>query len=287
MLDIRSFELGIISLIQNYRTIVGDTFFKSLSLLGEELFFIIALPIIWQIRDQKFAYKFSITLLLSALFNFFIKEALQLPRPFILDSTIDVYKHVESYSFPSGHAQLAPIFWGIIAYKLNNKFFNYFATILVCLISFSRIYLAVHFPTDVIAGLLIGLMILIIYIKYIDQIAIIKNKKFLCSSIFLSIIFLIFAVHTHSHLFCITLAAVSGIMIGFSTDFKAVSINGFTNFLSIIASVFVTLFIYYGFKYLPFYHEYHFAYSYIKFFFIGIWISMSKNLITQILLIKN
>lgn len=74
--------------------------------------------------------------------------------------------HLESYSFPSGHAMNSTAVYGLFAYFLicstNNKFFQrivaVFVICLCLLIGLSRIYLGVHFPSDVLAGFLAGLL---------------------------------------------------------------------------------------------------------------------------------
>ncbi len=73
-----------------------------------------------------------------------------------------------SYSFPSGHALGSTVLYGMIAYLLGRHFPQYqrwfygAAIVLVTLISFSRLYLGVHWPSDVIAGIGIGFLWLMV-----------------------------------------------------------------------------------------------------------------------------
>jgi membrane-associated phospholipid phosphatase len=103
-------------------------------------------------------------LLIIALFtglsmNTFMKDIVQRPRP-----TMDPIILENSYSFPSGHAMNSFIFYGMLSYLVyhftKNKKYTFFAVsfsiILVVLIGFSRIYLGVHFPSDIIAGYIAG-----------------------------------------------------------------------------------------------------------------------------------
>ena len=88
------------------------------------------------------------------------------------------------YSFPSGHAMAAVCFYGLIIYLLyrSNIKKKYqigiitFLTILILLIAISRIYLGVHYASDVIGGVVIALIYLVIYVTIIDRKILNKNN---------------------------------------------------------------------------------------------------------------
>ncbi len=67
---------------------------------------------------------------------------------------------------PSGHAQESVVLWGSIAHFTGTKWFWALTVILLLLIGFSRVYLGVHFPTDVIAGWTVGIALLWLYILF-------------------------------------------------------------------------------------------------------------------------
>jgi len=81
------------------------------------------------------------------------------------------------YSFPSGHTMVATIFYGFIIYLINKSNYqkktktiiNTLLIVLIILIGISRIYLGVHYATDVIASYLIGISYLIIFTHFIDK----------------------------------------------------------------------------------------------------------------------
>ena len=70
----------------------------------------------------------------------------------------------DSYGLPSGHAQNAIVFWGVIAQWVGTAWGWIAAILLMLLIGISRIYLGVHFPTDVFVGWAIGILILGTYL---------------------------------------------------------------------------------------------------------------------------
>jgi hypothetical protein len=81
-----------------------------------------------------------------------------------LDST-EVGSHYPHDSFPSGHAQGSATLWGYLAYLIAKPKFWVLAVILVFLISLSRLYTGLHWPIDVISGILIAIVILVVGIK--------------------------------------------------------------------------------------------------------------------------
>lgn len=101
-----------------------------------------------------------------------LKLVFRRPRP-------DVLRLVEQsgYSFPSGHAMNSMIFYGLAAYLLVRRGRHWsrylvagFVAVLVLLIGLSRIYLGVHYASDVLAGFLIGAGWLIIAARVSDRI---------------------------------------------------------------------------------------------------------------------
>jgi len=100
--------------------------------------------------------------LLSDFINVLLKDLIQQPRPFDLNPGVKL-SQADGYGMPSGHAQLAVTAWGAIAVRVRKTWFWIVAIIIILLIGFSRVYLGVHFPTDVLAGWIIGAILLVIY----------------------------------------------------------------------------------------------------------------------------
>ena len=107
------------------------------------------------------------------LINQVIKHIVRRPRPNVLRLVEE-----DGYSFPSGHSMVSMAFYGIIIYlvykNVTNKYLKWtiitLLSLLILSIGFSRIYVGVHYFTDVVGGFLLGLAYLIIYIN-------IYNKK--------------------------------------------------------------------------------------------------------------
>ena len=113
-------------------------------------------------KYKKEGLLFSLTILTTGVLIKLLKEVFQRARP--LDSLI-----LETgYSLPSGHATMAVVFFGLISYLFISKKYllikGSLITLVILFIGFARIYLRVHWLTDIIVGYIIGIMILILAI---------------------------------------------------------------------------------------------------------------------------
>ncbi len=151
--------IHIIEQIQSIRFPLLDAFFKTITLLGNEEFYLIFFPILFWSLDIKLGYKLGLIFLFSAYLNQSLKELFAQPRPVDLKAGLNLIEE-GGYGLPSGHAQMAMVIWGGLALIVKRSWFRLMAALLILLIGFSRIYLGVHFPTDVFAGWLLGALIL-------------------------------------------------------------------------------------------------------------------------------
>lgn len=130
------------------------------SLLGTEIFYILIAPAIYWLWNPALGLRLGLFLNLSGAINNILKITFHQPRPYWYDKAVKAYTAESSYSIPSGHAQNAVVTWGTLAYYLPRKWGKTIAILLIFLISISRIFLGVHFPSDVLVGWLIGLVLL-------------------------------------------------------------------------------------------------------------------------------
>jgi len=153
--------LNFIIMVQQIDTPLLDSFFRAVTSLGDESFYLLLFSFLIWCVDFYLGIRVGIIFLLSVYVNNGIKEIFQQPRPF--DILPEIQKaHASGYGFPSGHAQSSLVVWGsiAIAYWKKQTWIRYLSVLLILLIGFSRIYLGVHFPTDILGGWLLGGLIL-------------------------------------------------------------------------------------------------------------------------------
>jgi len=135
------------------------------SFLGTEEFCLFVMPFLYWCVDMRLGLRFGVILTVSDSLNIFFKLAFHQPRPFWVSDSVRPFSGEGSYGLPSGHAQHAMAVWGTMAARVKG-WLRWVMVALIFLIGFSRLVLAVHFPTDVLAGWLIGGLILWAFLKW-------------------------------------------------------------------------------------------------------------------------
>jgi undecaprenyl-diphosphatase len=130
---------------------------------GTVVFMIVAVSamFLWLTKHRYSSALLLIATIGGILLNNLLKMGFGRPRPQLFDWGT----HVVSWSFPSGHAMSSAVVYGTVAYlaaRLQKKHWHRVVTmlvavVLIALIGFTRLYLGVHYPSDVIAGVIIGL----------------------------------------------------------------------------------------------------------------------------------
>ncbi|MDR2718992.1 MAG: phosphatase PAP2 family protein [Treponema sp.] len=137
---------------------------KIITAFGSAAVYIIVLPLMYWCVDEKKCLRLGTTVLISVWLNIALKLALDQPRPFFegYDPSVGMIGE-RMGGFPSGHAQNSLVMWAIIASWGKQKRLYGIVALFCLLIGFSRIYLGVHFPTDVFGGWIIGGILLAVY----------------------------------------------------------------------------------------------------------------------------
>ena len=168
-------QMDFLIYLQNIRINCSDIFdriFLSITIVGEFwLPTLICAIVYWCIDFKAGVYLFSLEGF-NKLFTYLFKMLACVYRPWILDSRIHpsqlAIPYATGYSFPSGHSAMSSAVLGGCAYLLKHKIWSIILICLVLLVGFSRLWLGVHTPQDVVIGLLTGFSLVFILYPLID-----------------------------------------------------------------------------------------------------------------------
>ena len=171
--------MDMILALQSFASPLADRLVLLLTNLGSEQAYIVLLIVTFVGINPVVGQRLAIALLASFYLNQHTKAFFNTPRPFELDPAIarseEAIQTALGAAFPSGHAQGATTFWGLAAMYVRQTWFWIFVVILIIAMSLSRIYLGVHFPIDVIGGILIGLVIMGVAYWLFNELKVLKD----------------------------------------------------------------------------------------------------------------
>ena len=151
---------------------------KCITQLGGAVFIMtVAIILVQVIKNKKTGLYILANLGIATILNQILKNIFQRPRPTefrIINET--------GYSFPSGHSMVSMAFYGFLIYliykNVKNKYLKWISitilSLLITLIGISRIYLGVHYTSDVLGGFLISISYLIVFTNFLPR----KRRKF-------------------------------------------------------------------------------------------------------------
>ena len=147
---------------------------KFITTLGSTLVIVTSiLCIAILVKNKKYFFIFSFANLIGVILNNILKLIIRRPRP---TETL-VLTAESSYSCPSGHSMMSMIFYGLLIYYvtkfvkkkwLKNTLVGILSAIIL-FVGISRIYLGVHYATDVLAGYIVGIIYLVFFIKFLKK----------------------------------------------------------------------------------------------------------------------
>ena len=160
--------MDILKAFASLRNPVLDKLMQGVTYLGEELVFMaVALILFWCVDKWKGYFILAVGFI-GTILNQFLKLAFRVPRPWVKDPSFEIVESARNgaggYSFPSGHTQNAVGTFGGIARGTKKTWLRVVLIVLSCLIAFSRMYLGVHYPTDV--GVALVTAVVLIFVLY-------------------------------------------------------------------------------------------------------------------------
>ena len=173
--DIIGYKIISTFLISDFATPIA----KFITNFGGAIFLItLTVILVILIKNKKIGLSIFSNLVIITVLNQLLKRILQRPRPTefrIIEET--------GYSFPSGHSMVSMSFYGYLIYLIykyvENRYVKWISivllSILICAIGVSRIYLGVHYTSDVLGGFLVSISYLILFISTVNKFFIEKD----------------------------------------------------------------------------------------------------------------
>ena len=159
-------ELGLSFLkwLQEVRTRGGEDFVYGITLGGEGFWLLATLGVLFWVFGARIAYRAGFTLALGDLLTGALKSTFCVPRPWVRDLGIvpmaDAKWGAYGYSFPSGHVANTALLWGGVAAAARRRWLWIPVVLWIGLVAFSRMYLGVHTPVDVLGSLVLALPVI-------------------------------------------------------------------------------------------------------------------------------
>lgn len=174
------FDNTIYNFIIGFRSSILDNVFKFITCLGNPITVIIVVLIFIIVFRNKDSFLLTISALDSVILNTILKYIIRRDRPSQLRLISET-----GYSFPSGHAMISVCVYGFLFYlaysKIKNKYLRFFICLLLGIlilgIGISRIYVGVHYPSDIIAGYSLAIIEVILLVQLKDLIKIKKDDE--------------------------------------------------------------------------------------------------------------
>ena len=158
-------DAAILRALEHIRCPFFDIFFSVFTALGEELIIAAIIAVIYLCFSKRMGEQALVTVLSASCITTAVKSGVRRLRPYVAGdvtrvdidnpfvSTVDLDADM---SFPSGHATATSGFFGTVALYLRRALPSVLCAVFVLLVMLSRLYFGVHYPTDVLCGLLIG-----------------------------------------------------------------------------------------------------------------------------------
>ncbi len=171
--------MGFLRLLESVRLPGLNECMLLITRLGEETAFLVAALVIFWCFDKYRGYYLLSVGFIGTILNQFMKLLFRIPRPWVLDPEFTILEQAREaaagYSFPSGHTQSAVGTFGAVAYAAKNRVVRIVCIIIAVLVPFSRMYVGVHTPLDVVVAAVMAVALIVL----LKPVVLGKTKKYI------------------------------------------------------------------------------------------------------------
>lgn len=259
-------QLSVLEFFQSLRSPILNAIFLIFTISTELPILVLFTATMYWCINKKVGQKILFSLVSSITLNTGIKEFVKAPRPIGIKGLDSMrVSTATGYSFPSGHTQSATTFWVSLMMILKKTWIYLLGTIIIIGVGISRLYLAVHWPIDVLFGWIFGVIFTILFCNIFDYVD--KNKSYNILLIVLGL-FILSSFIINSSKYIKILGLITGFILGYIVEDKYIQFETrikrnkynfsskkdnkliFTNVYRFIVGIFTLALIYIGFKYI-------------------------------------
>jgi len=247
-------------------------------MLGEEMVYILIFSIAYWCFNKREAIKMILIFLLSAMVNNFLKGVIMRDRPVGVEGVFSLREETATgSSMPSGHTQLATTFYYYLILKFRKKWVTIVGSVLIVLVALSRIYLGVHWPSDVLVGIVVGIVTV--------HLGIVLFKGYSFKSLLITLLvsnLLLIPVITDD--LVVSVALITGAIVGVIVEEKYVQFSTKTTHIrqlvKVLIGLVVVILIKEGVKIIT--PDIH-LFDYVRYLLIGLWVSAGAPYVYKLL----
>lgn len=163
-------QIQILQYLEQMRTETLTLLMTVITMMAETLFISSIVAALYWCVDKTKSKRLAWMIFCSTGINGVVKNIIKMPRPFQVGVVSPIrVQTATSYSFPSGHTQAATSFWGGSMIVLKSKPVIWLGSIMIALTGLSRMYLGVHWPMDIVGGILFGFASILIANKLLNE----------------------------------------------------------------------------------------------------------------------